>query len=439
MPLTRHFYNLDEVTAALSYCCREHKTTEALFWLFELIQSDEAELGAKVLVEVYLMRYGIKYLSWFSEIHDLMLAEALDTNKLLLLCYQLCRFDQQDSSLLSLIMINLKDMKQSFPPLRLHESGVGTGAADRRHPIEKYFINTLYARKIRGALWAAPRCSTDIVLQTATSIANSMPPVFQKVFYAAKDLNSWSGLTYCPLASMIMCFMIICIEPAHYGRLIEPVKLTQLPESYTISINEWILMEGRRARRIYTIPHEALYLNCRRGLIPYTEDTMKELRQLGSGAHKTYEVMHGCRFWENYWDAASADFEEAYDIVSEFTFRDDIPDEWSAADQLKSHGQGLNNPGEQLYWRRWFRNWMSANDPKYYLESFDYNIGSSIEEYNIDQTILRNGWSIIQHIGLIEQNIVHLAQTIPLCDPEELTVVPKEMGNFLGAFAKLKM
>ncbi len=439
MPLTRHFYNLDEVTAALSYCCREHKTTEALFWLFELIQSDEAELGAKVLIEVYLMRYGVKYLSWFSEIHDLMLAEALDTNKLLLLCYQLCRFDQRDSSLLSLIMINLKDMKQSFPPLRLHESGVGTGAANRRPPIEKYFINSLYTRKIRGALWAAPRCSTDIVLQTATSIANSMPPAFQKVFYAAKDLNNWSGLTYCPLASMIMCFMIICIEPAHYARLIEPNALTGIPDSYSISLNEWSILEGRRARRIYSIPRDALYLNCKRGLLPYTEDTLKELRQLGSGAHKTYEVMYGCRFWTDYWDTASANFEDAYEIVAEFAFQDDIPDEWPTADQLKSHGQGLNNPGEQLYWRRWFRNWILSSDPKYYLESLQYDIGSSIEEFNIDQAILRNGWSITEHLALAEQSAVRLAQTIPLCDPDELTVVPKEMGNFLGAFAKLKM
>lgn len=438
MPLSRHFYDLDEVYAALSYCCREKKTMEALFWLYELIQSDEAELGARAMIEVYLMRFGIKYLSWLNEIYDLMCAEELNTKKLILLCIQLCRFDQKDVSLLSLIMINLMDIKKGFPPVRLHED-FARKVGGKYTSIEKYFINSLYERKIRGALWAVSRCRSDIIINITTSIANTMPTVLQKVFYAMKDLNSWSGFTYCPLVSLIMCFMIICIEPVHYNRCLEPLEIQEIPQVYVNVLNEWTELEGRKARRIYSVPRDALYLNCRRGLLPHTEDTFKELRQLGSGSHKTYQVMHGCKFWDNYWDTASAEFEEAYEIVAEYAFPDDIPDEWSAVDQLQSHGPGLINPGEQLYWRRWLRQWMLTSDPKYYLESFDYVISDSINNYNIDQTMLRNGWSISEHIAFAEQNIIHFANTIPLCDPEELSIVPKDMGNFMGAFAKLKM
>jgi hypothetical protein len=281
MPLSRHFYNIDEVYAALSYCCRERKITEALFWLYELIQSDEAELGCRAMIEVYLMRYGVRHLSWFNGMYDLMNEDVLDNNKLLAMCVNLCRLDQKDVSLLSLALVNISDLKNGFPPIRLNNDIVRKSGET---PIEKYFINAIHGRKIRGALWAAPRCRTQIIIDTAVAVASTMPAVYQKAFYAAKDLNSWSELTYCPLVSLIMCFMIICIEPSNYGRLIEPLELIDIPPAYFAILNEWNLLEGRRARRIYSIPCDGLYLSCKRGLMPYTEDTMKVLRQLGSGS-----------------------------------------------------------------------------------------------------------------------------------------------------------
>ncbi len=433
MPLSRHFYSLNEVCAALSYCCIERKTTEALFWLYELIQSDEAELGAQTMIEVYLMRYGIRYLSWFNDMFDLMQADVINNQKLLTLCYQLCRVEQQDASLLSLALVNMNDMKQDYPPMRLHND---VGAAGGLTPIEKYFVGAIMARNPRAALWAAPRCRSEVIIDVVTSAAPASEQ-FQKAFYAAKNLNTWSGLTYCPLVSLIMCLMIVCVDPAAQAR--SAVVQAPMPETCMNKINEWAALEGRRARRAYVIPRDALYLVCRRGLLPYTEDTYKELRQLGAGAHKTYEVMHGCKFWYDRWDTASADFEEAYEIIGQFAFPDDIPDEWSAEDQKKSHGQGINNPGEQLYWRRWMQKWMRSSDPKYYLESCNYTIAEAIEQYNIEQYKLTQGWGISQHLEDIEQRIIYLSRAVALCDAEELSVVPKAMGNFITALSKLKM
>ena len=53
MPLTRHFYELDEVVSALQTCLRKG-WSRAHFWLWELLQSEEQELANKTMRSLWL-------------------------------------------------------------------------------------------------------------------------------------------------------------------------------------------------------------------------------------------------------------------------------------------------------------------------------------------------------------------------------------------------
>jgi hypothetical protein len=87
--------------------------------------------------------------------------------------------------------------------------------------------------------------------------------------------------------------------------------------------------------------------------------------------HERLEAGEGCGFWtdvlatymnekgfgvEPHWVT-----EEAEEAFYEFAFPDDIPDEWSKADQLKSHGPGCLSSSEEPRWSKWGRQWLDAD------------------------------------------------------------------------------
>lgn len=117
-----------------------------------------------------------------------------------------------------------------------------------------------------------------------------------------------------------------------------PLRYEISPE-IQVKLDEWKALEGRRARREFRIRTEALGPSCARASQRNTESNLQELRE-------PLAALKGCPYWETVaedmggWKAIrkSDDHKEAfYDLY----FPDDIPDEWSAADQEKSHGRGI--------------------------------------------------------------------------------------------------
>jgi len=81
--------------------------------------------------------------------------------------------------------------------------------------------------------------------------------------------------------------------------------------------------------------------------------------------HERLEAGEGCGFWADvlatYADEKGWVTEEAQEAFYEFAFPDDIPDEWSKADQLKSHGSGCLSSSEEPRWSKWGRQWLDAD------------------------------------------------------------------------------
>ncbi len=57
MPLTRHLYEMDEVVSALQICLRTN-SCRALFWIWELVQSEEAPLAFRTINDAWLLWGG---------------------------------------------------------------------------------------------------------------------------------------------------------------------------------------------------------------------------------------------------------------------------------------------------------------------------------------------------------------------------------------------
>jgi hypothetical protein len=150
---------------------------------------------------------------------------------------------------------------------------------------------------------------------------------------------------------------------------VESLKLLNLemPVEIVASIEEWREKLGRRARRVFPIPHECLYYGTKRGRISNKETTLKTLYSLSD------KTLEGCPFWTRVIEEEVPWLEDdRKEAFYELYFPDDIPDEWSKQDQEKSHGYGclINNetPNYEKYIHRWLHNlpnrsvWLTNRD-----------------------------------------------------------------------------
>jgi hypothetical protein len=178
------------------------------------------------------------------------------------------------------------------------------------------------------------------------------------------------------------------------------------------NIIEWEQLTGFRARRIYEIPRDSLYMKTDRGMMSYLQDTFGNLRTLGSSIDNTYMGIYNCTFWKELWAKCnpSGTTDEGYDAFCEFAFPNDIPDEWSLEDQKKSHGQGVTNPGERFYWRRWLRSYMNTHsmessgaEKKYHINNSHYIVSQEIEQFD---PVLPKSYMTIQYL------LQHLSEII---------------------------
>jgi hypothetical protein len=109
-------------------------------------------------------------------------------------------------------------------------------------------------------------------------------------------------------------------------------------------VTSWSNLSMRK-RRVYSIPYDSLFGMTWRGI---GGDTTDELRNLTKELFQTSPYWKSKAVWES-----DEELEEFYTTH----FPDDIPDEWSLADQQKSHGApGFGTVDSPL--GRWWRNWI---------------------------------------------------------------------------------
>jgi len=342
MPLTRNLYEMDEVVAALQLCLR-NGWSRALFWLWELVVSEEEELAAATLTDCWL-RWGGG--------HDAALLSLTDWPER---CIRVSDAIKAAGSLTAERFLALTATMPVRPSVTPRPRS--TTAAERRKRRSTAFVATLdpgepisteesanfwisFDSACRqgsrtDAFWLLQACplSTD-ALWSALTFATRGPTkeAITLLHHKAKDKAGSDHLLYQAAATLVLC-----IPTA--DRQVIACKLTREKEQWST----WPC--GRRSARQHAIPNEALHQGTVRGSLS------QKYTNIGDVRDPVPILSEGCAYWRRVLAAAGIESDEetgaicfpddhTLEAFHDRYFPDDIPDEWSKQDQEKSHGRG---------------------------------------------------------------------------------------------------
>lgn len=358
MPLTRNLYELDEVVSALQVCLRRG-WGRAAFWLWELVVSKEEALALNCLTDAWLRAGGgydpdlltlqLTDIGWPERY--VRVAAAIATAK----TRNAVRFLNQTAA---------DPIRPSVTPLASSEQ-----ARQRRQERSAAFIATLSTDepidKKDAAYWwisfdsaCRQHKSTDAIwLLQAVQPILSADAIWSAIRIAARgsaitkdaiDLLQDVADPYPIQQALAQANAVLILSTPTKER---ETKMLQKPTellSYRREWATWTSMVGRRKARIHTIPAEALHGSTTRGAIPFKYTNIADVRD------PVALLSEGCRFWRLALEEAGVTVDEdtqaiafpdddAIEAFYQRYFPDDIPDEWSAEDQAKSHGRGCQD------------------------------------------------------------------------------------------------
>ena len=377
MLYTRHFYNSNEVRAALQYSIHKNRFVEAFFWLKELDDSKDTSIQA-VLFNTWFHSVGISDLNVLSAILKNDYYNAVQT---------LCR--STGSGGLKLYYLHgLTDHKvKKIPPFKLHHI-IQTNNLELDNLTRAILIhNTLSAWHLSKNNW-----SDEFIKNLAEAKLNP----------ECKELVSLlMNYTY-PYKWMVRCAIIciLCMTKEQLKSCFPPPKLVNPEmndEFYT-----WNRYFGFKARRIYSIPKECLYGRTIRGGMKYTQTNIKELydhNNLLKGQKVYDDIVQKYGSYE-----AFVDDDTIYDIFCTNYFPNDIPDEWSLEEQMKSHGIGVNQECDTPMLRRYINRWsLVSPEQTQMLEKIIKDLQKSCTSFDFESTfnsMYENKASIWSMVGI---------------------------------------
>ena len=293
--LSRHFYDLEEVQAALRYCVIHHETREALFWCYELLCSGCASEAISTLFEAWLWHKGPFHLSWLVSTWKTLAVEEVSEEAILDAAFQLSQLPCTDHSLSTVLVLQVAERTSPFPR---------TLANDQ----EAYFLRSLLQGRAVGAWWMAQQ------LDGARVTAHLQQRIPAPIIDALSRYEELLGYRTPEYDTVMRCCMVLCacLTPTQMKKSID-TQAYPWPDYLEEALVEWRAMEGRKINRRYTIPVACLYGHTRRGNMKWNESLVCELNQM---------------------DAAHIE--------------DDQPDEWTAAEKAVSHGFGVLGPTESV-------------------------------------------------------------------------------------------
>jgi hypothetical protein len=305
MPLTRNLYELAEVVSALEHCFRDKSPiTRTLFWVWELVESREIELVETTLLTAWLM--------WSN-----------------------CPRPSRSTSWVQQTMQLHADIEASTT------SAAQLIEAASRHPWRPTL--TPYAKNARIA---ARR--KQIAAAHETELAH-----FRVSLNAAHTLDAvWLLMAAQSRLSADDIWAALRKKPNHEHQLLRQVhaimpKIPATPPDKWVAFyqREWAKWQsGRRTSRLFAIPPQALHAKTPRGALGQEFTNIHEIRE------PWFMFSDGCKYWRevmaelpppNLNERQMFVSDDIWETFIDKHFPDDIPDEWSRADQEKSHGRGV--------------------------------------------------------------------------------------------------
>ena len=314
MSLTKRLYRLDEVRAALCFCIKSRRLYEACFWLRELEDSALSGEARRILFLCWFLMYGLSRCSW-------LFAWAIKSTTpegRLKLCWQLCRCSERDTSLWWILC----------------------AAVVYTDPKEQ--LSNLFDA------WRATYANETVDFWQPLVDASSDEKLDDILQALQEDMGKYT--LYGRLTGLVLTHVYKHLPKATWADLSqeEPIELltyfTEWQEANTKSI---------RAARVFSIPQSALYGITWRGCGGNTTEELRtiNLQTLGKSAYWKQTLA-------NYQNGGVWNSDEHLEDFYDTTFQScDIPDEWSSADQQKSHGI-YPLVGEQAPLWKWWNAWI---------------------------------------------------------------------------------
>lgn len=334
MPLTRHFYALDEVQAAVYYCGGRAAWKETVFWCRELALSGHVTEAISALFESWLWNRGPFHMRWLIDAMTRLGGEEVSVEGLLEMAEALSRCEVRDHSLWTMLVASVvegevEDLFDRVTPRTPSE--VPSEWGDR----ELFMIRAIYQHKAGAAWWAAEGMTTERVESLlewyeAHVLATEMKEEaeWREALREYDRLLGYRSETY---DRAILCtrLLALCLTAEQRRKSMAPSP----SPLYPTVVAEWDQVLGRKAGRVFVIPTLGLYGVTARGRMRHQESTVGELWDVRRG-------MEGCACWE--------------DLDLEACFPDDLPDEWTAGEKGRSHGVGVlgNEPVTVWGWMR---------------------------------------------------------------------------------------
>lgn len=347
MPLTRHFYELDEVQSALGYCTTRHDAKETLFWCNELILSGCVTEAIQSLFEAWLWQKGPFCLQWVLSAWNTLSKDEIHEKDVLYAAYELTHYASiRDHSLWNLLVLGHQPPSDPLTfksPCDIHQETPFQDSSSI------FFLQALYQGKAHHAWWMAQQLDVTWDLlewYRIHCIPESFQSSYSTLFEICHSYSNLLGYSTKRYDTIMKCLAVLscCLSSKQMEQSIGLPVIKAMPDSLTTFLSEKESFIGRKVYRIYSIPVLSLYGTTLRGSMRWTEHTLSHLYEIESH-------LLGCPFWEEalspYAQLSSTIQWNSYDAKEEFYrsyFPDDIPDEWSKEDQLKSHGDGILGP-----------------------------------------------------------------------------------------------
>jgi hypothetical protein len=393
MPLSRHFYALDEVQSSLLYSLSCGRVEESLFWCKELIDSGCSTEITSILFQSWLWNIGPYYMKWLINSYKLLSNEELSETDILNTTYHLASIPHKyhDNSLWNILITTIQS---STIPDKIVRKLPNNWTSNNN--VETYFIGAIYQGKAQSAWWISRFIDDNRVYELLEWMINNVyinyKTEYNEYLHIMRNYESLIGFTSKGFDIIVQCSAImgLCINDANKQLSFDNKWIKEIEPRLLQNITIWTDNLGRKTRRVYNIQKSSLYGNTKRGTLKWSENTLDQLND-------AEKHLIGCPFW----DEVIVEFgrinkktktikwnnDECMEAFYDKYFPDDIPDEWSKEEKSKSHGDGVLGPSDIVNIWKYSRNnfygkcrlaWETPRIVSKILEDFKMTISNCI-------------------------------------------------------------
>ena len=297
MPLTRHFYDSDDVIAALYYSSSRRDVKETQFWCTELLLSGYSSEAISVLFESWLFQRGPFYLRWLINA-EILTKDNVTEDAILQAAVELSSYAEWDNSVWSILCS--KQPADRVTPKTPPWISISSDSKCSHQVL--YLYRAMYQGKGRSA-WLMAQQIQD-VWPILKEYSRHLSPDYEACFTILEKYEDLLGYHSASYSIAIKCCAVLML-------CLSKEKMEQSLKMRQISFTPLQIPIGRKAARLYPIPSVISG-----HLVSQLYDVEKSIK--------------GCPFWD---DVNKKDIDAFYNTY----FPDDIPDEWTAKDKEKSH------------------------------------------------------------------------------------------------------